>query len=104
MESDPEKKTTNEQENQEGENVDENLLKIQEEKEKDQKIMEDLLNKNKELEKLINDTINRINDEMNQEIKVNYDMWKKGILDQTNVLESQSQKETKSIVNIEIKE
>ena len=35
--------------------------------------------KKKEKEKLISDTINRINDEMNQEIKVNYDMWKKGI-------------------------
>ena len=35
--------------------------------------------KNSEKEKLISDTINRINDEMNQEIKVNYDMWKKGI-------------------------
>jgi hypothetical protein len=35
--------------------------------------------KKREKEKLINDTINRINDEMNQEIKVNYDMWKKGI-------------------------
>ena len=35
--------------------------------------------KKREKEKLISDTINRINDEMNQEIKVNYDMWKKGI-------------------------
>ena len=35
--------------------------------------------KKRQKEKLINDTINRINDEMNQEIKVNYDMWKKGI-------------------------
>ena len=35
--------------------------------------------KKAEKEKLISDTINRINDEMNQEIKVNYDMWKKGI-------------------------
>ena len=35
--------------------------------------------KKSQKEKLINDTINRINDEMNQEIKVNYDMWKKGI-------------------------
>ena len=35
--------------------------------------------KKRQKEKLINDTINKINDEMNQEIKVNYDMWKKGI-------------------------
>ena len=35
--------------------------------------------KKSQKEKLINDTINRINDDMNQEIKVNYDMWKKGI-------------------------
>ena len=35
-------------------------------------------------EKLINDTINKINDEMNQEIKVNYDMWKKGIQEKNN--------------------
>ena len=37
--------------------------------------------KKREKEKLINDTINRINDEMNQEIIINYDSWKKGILE-----------------------
>ena len=40
--------------------------------------------KKKQKEKLINDTINRINDDMNQEIKVNYDMWKKGIQEKTD--------------------
>ncbi len=37
--------------------------------------------KKREKEKLYNDTINRINDEMNQEIIINYDSWKKGILE-----------------------
>ena len=40
--------------------------------------------KKKEKEKLISDTINRINDDMNQEIKVNYDSWKKGILEKVD--------------------
>ena len=40
--------------------------------------------KKKQKEKLINDTINKINDDMNQEIKVNYDMWKKGIQEKTD--------------------
>ena len=40
--------------------------------------------KKREKEKLYNDTINRINDEMNQEIIVNYDSWKKGILEKTD--------------------
>ena len=40
--------------------------------------------KKREKEKLYSDTINRINDEMNQEIKVNYDSWKKGILEKTD--------------------
>ena len=40
--------------------------------------------KKSQKEKLINDTINRINDDMNQEIKVNYDMWKKGIQEKTD--------------------
>ena len=40
--------------------------------------------KKREKEKLISDTINRINDEMNQEIIVNYDSWKKGILEKTD--------------------
>ena len=38
----------------------------------------------REKEKLISDTINKINDEMNQEIKVNYDLWKKGIQEKPN--------------------
>ena len=37
--------------------------------------------KKREKEKLYNDAINKINDEMNQEIVVNYDSWKKGILE-----------------------
>ena len=37
--------------------------------------------KKREKEKLYNDTINKINDEMNQEIVVNYNSWKKGILE-----------------------
>ena len=40
--------------------------------------------KKREKEKLYNETINRINDEMNQEIIVNYDSWKKGILEKTD--------------------
>jgi len=40
--------------------------------------------KKREKEKLYSDTINRINDEMNQEIIVNYDSWKKGILEKTD--------------------
>ena len=40
--------------------------------------------KKREKEKLISDTINKINDEMNQEIKVNYDLWKKGIQEKPN--------------------
>ena len=40
--------------------------------------------KKREKEKLYNDTINRINDEMNQEIIVNYDSWKKGILEKAD--------------------
>ena len=40
--------------------------------------------KKREKEKLYNDTINRINDEMNQEIVVNYDSWKKGILEKSD--------------------
>ncbi len=40
--------------------------------------------KKREKEKLYNDTINRINDEMNQEIIVNYDSWKKGILEKSD--------------------
>ena len=45
----------------------------------------ELINKyGSQKEKLINDTINRINDDMNQEIKVNYDMWKKGIQEKTD--------------------
>lgn len=32
-------------------------------------------------EKIYNDVINKINDEMNQEIIVNYDSWKKGIME-----------------------
>ena len=40
--------------------------------------------KKREKEKLISDTINKINDEMNQEIKVNYDMWKKGIQEKSD--------------------
>ena len=40
--------------------------------------------KKREKEKLYSDTINRINDEMNQEIIVNYDSWKKGIFEKTD--------------------
>ena len=40
--------------------------------------------KKREKEKLYNEVINRVNDEMNQEIIVNYNSWKKGILEKTD--------------------
>ena len=40
--------------------------------------------KKREKEKLYNDKINKINDEMNQEIVVNYNSWKKGILEKND--------------------
>ena len=40
--------------------------------------------KKRDKEKLYNETINKINDEMNQEIIVNYNSWKKGILDKND--------------------
>ena len=56
-------------------------------------------------EKLISDAVNKINDEMNQEIKVNYDSWKKGIFEKVdnnfslfnNINEKDENKKTKNI-------
>ena len=66
--------------------------------------------KKREKEKLISDTINKINDEMNQEIKINYNSWKKGIFekndnnfalfgggDENNLNESTEQKNEKEM-------